>query len=271
MAARGISLPFIKKHAIASEEDFGAVGQVFEHLEIIPDPEAYRAFHTRVGDRGIAVARGPIPACPMHMILHELTSMEQFFFLYYDHREALRDLARRMEPFFESLLEVLLASEAEVIFWGANYDQNITSPPFFEEEITPWLKKVSNRVRAAGKHLLTHTDGENKGLLPYYPACGFDVAESVCPAPMTHCSLAEVRAGMGEKVTVWGGIPSMALLKDSMDDEAFERYLDDVFAALGNGERLMFGVSDNVPPDAELDRMERIKERVEAFGPVRAG
>ena len=31
--------------------------------------------------------------------------------------------------------------------------------PFFEEEITPWLPLVSDRVHQAGKFLPTHTDG----------------------------------------------------------------------------------------------------------------
>ena len=176
-----------------------------------------------------------------------------------------------MEPFYEAVLAALLASDAEVVLWGANYDQNITWPPFFEVEIAPWLRNVSDRLHAAGKLLLCHTDGENEALLPFYPSCRFDVAESVCPAPMTRCSLAEVRAGLGPQVTVWGGIPSMALLKDSMDDAVFERYLDEVFAELGNGDRLILGVSDDVPPDAEFDRLERIKERVTAFGPVGRG
>ena len=86
---------------------------------------------------------------------------------------------------------------------------------------------------------------------------------------MTYCTLAELRAGMGPNITIWGGIPAVALLDNSMDDATFETYLDELFANLGTGERLILGVSDNVPPDANLLRMERIKERVEAFGPVR--
>ena len=42
------------------------------------------------------------------------------------------------------------------------------------------------------------------------------------------------------------------------------------FAELGMAERLILGVSDNVPPDCSLARLERIRERVEAFGPVPA-
>jgi hypothetical protein len=165
-------------------------------------------------------------------------------------------------------LDALAASAAEVVFWGANYDQDITPPRFFAAEIAPWLRKAADRLHARGKLLLTHTDGENRYLLPHYPGCGFDVAESVCPEPMTGCTLAEVRAGMGPAITVWGGIPSIALLDDAMDEAGYRRYLDALFAEVGSGERLILGVADNVPPDANLARLEYIAERVERFGPV---
>lgn len=268
MARDGISLPFFKSYAIESVDDFEAVAQIFEHLHVVPTPESYAAFQQRIGERGIAVARGPVAASPIHLMLHELIAMDQFFYLYMDERDAMHRLAERMEPFFEAALDALIACDAEVIFWGANYDQDLTWPPFFEREIAPWLKKVSDRIHAAGKLLLTHTDGENRDLLRFYPDCGFDVAESVCPAPMTKCTLAEIRKGMGAKTTVWGGIPSVALLDDSMDETTFEAYLDDLFGSLGAGDHLILGVSDNVPPDVNLARMEEIKRRIEAFGPV---
>lgn len=269
MAREGISLPFVKSYPIRSLDDFEAVAQIFEHLEVIPTPEAYAAFRRRVGDQGLAVAWGPLGASPVHLMLHDLMAMDQFFYLYMDEREAIHRLAARMEPFFEALLQAQLACDAEVCLWGANYDRDLTWPPFFEAEIAPWLKKVSDRLHAAGKFLLTHTDGENQGLLPLYPACGFDVAESVCPRPMTRCSLAEIRQGLGPQTTVWGGIPSVALLSEAMEDSVFEAYLDELFGTLGAGDHLILGVSDNVPPDAQLDRLERIRERIEAFGPVR--
>ncbi|MDP6776476.1 MAG: hypothetical protein QGI83_06910, partial [Candidatus Latescibacteria bacterium] len=161
MAGAGISLPFVESYAIRSVEDFEAVAQVFEHLEIVRTPATYAAFKTRVGDRGIAVARGPIAASPVHLILHELVAMDQFFYLYMDERDAMYRLAERIEPFFDALLDALAESDADVVFWGANYDQDLTWPPFFEAEIAPWLKKVGDRLHAAGKYLLTHTDGEN--------------------------------------------------------------------------------------------------------------
>jgi uroporphyrinogen-III decarboxylase len=269
MARDGISLPFVKSYAIHSVADFEALAQVFDHLVVTPTPDAYRTFQQRIGDRGLAVARGPIAASPVHLILHELVAMDQFFYLYHDEQAAMHRLARCMEPYFEAALDALVACDAEVVFWGANYDQDLTWPPFFEEEITPWLKKVSDRLHAAGKLLLTHTDGENKRLLPLYPACGFDVAESFCPAPMTKTTLAEMLQGLRPNTTVWGGVPSVALLESAMSDAVFHDYLDQLFASIGAGDHLILGVSDNVPPDVNLERLAEIKQRVAAFGSVK--
>lgn len=44
----------------APAADLEAVAQIFEHLVVIPTPDSYRAFHQRVGDRGIAPWRGPV-------------------------------------------------------------------------------------------------------------------------------------------------------------------------------------------------------------------
>lgn len=268
MRRDGISLPYVESFAIKSPADFEAIAQIFEHLEVIPTPEAYAGFHSRIGDRGLAVANGIIGASPLHLIFHELISQEDFIYLYVDEPDRLRALAKRMEPFYEKVLDAVLKCNAEVVYWGANYDDNLTWPAFFEPEIAPWLKKVADRLHAAGKLLLTHTDGENERLLPLYPQCGFDVADSVCPKPMTRCTLKQLREGMGPKVTIWGGLCSVAFLDDSMDDTGFEAYLDQTFADLGSGERLIFGVSDNVPPNADLSRLERVKERIRTFGPV---
>ena len=206
-----------------------------------------------------------ITASPMHMIFHELISQENFIYLYMDEeREQLIELAKRMEPFWEKMLDAVLACKAEVVYWGGNYDDNITWPAFFEEEIAPWLKKAADRLYAAGKFLLTHTDGENERLLPLYRQCEFDVADSVCPKPMTRCTLKELREGMGPDVTVWGGLCTVAFLDDSMSDASFEAFLDQTFSELGTGNRLILGGSDNVPPDANLSRLECVKERIHA-------
>jgi len=268
MQCEGIYALFPLKFAMTSTDECDALGEVFEHLEVIPTPQAYAAYRHRIGDQGLALASGPVAASPLHSVLHNLMPQETFFLAFHDAPDALLRLAKRMQPCFEKILQALMLCEAEVVFWGSNYDHNLTWPGFFQAHIVPWLKQVSERCHSAGKLLLTHADGENQKLLPLFPECGLDVAESVCPAPMTRCSLKELRAGMGSGTTVWGGLPAIAFLASSMDDLSFETYLQKVFAELGSGERLVLGVSDNVPPDADFARMERVKRLIQDFGPV---
>ena len=269
MAAEGISLPFVEKYPIESPADFEPVARVFEDLVVVPTPQAYASFRERVGQRGLALANGcGLAASPMHLLMHDLMAMEEFFVCYADQRRAMEQLAARMVPLFEALLDAVLQCEAEVVFWGANYDRDTTWPPFFIEQICPWLQRVGDRLQAAGKLLLTHTDGENRDLLEHYPSCRFDVAESVCPSPMTSLTLAQIRAGMGPNVCVWGGIPCVVLIDQATDEAEFERHMDRAFAELGTGCRLILAVSDNVPPDANLDRLKRIKDWIDRFGPV---
>jgi len=83
---------------------------------------------------------------------------------------------------------------------------------------------------------------------------------------MTSLDMASVREGIGERVALWGGVPSVMLMPGATSDAAFESFLDeslarrDRIAAGGSG--LIWGVSDNVPPDADLDRLVQVGERL---------
>jgi len=270
MQNKGISGPFVDSYPINSTKDLESVGQFFEHLKVVPTPNQHSELQNRVGDQGIAVAIGNTNASPIHLMLSNLMSTEQFFYLYMDNRKSLYQLVEQIEPIFEKTLETAINSSAEIILWGGNFDEKITYPPFFEQEILPWLKKACKRIHEAGKLALCHLDGENNGLFPLYRIIDFDIAESVCTFPMVKNTLKDIRQELGNEKTVWGGIPSVALLPNSMSDSVFDNFLNDTFDQLNSGNHLILGVSDMVPPDADLNRLEKIKQKIEHFGKVKA-
>ena len=96
-----------------------------------------------------------------------------------------------------------------------------------------------------------------------------DVADSICPAPMTRLPLKEYREKFGDKITIWGGIPSIALLEGSFTQYEFEKYINDTLETIGDGRHIILGIADTTPPDADLDRILYIKKKAEEFGPVR--
>ena len=193
--------------------------------------------------------------------------LEFVLFQMHDHADEMAQLAQAIEQYWRRILDVASNSCAEVIFLGANYDASVTYPPFFAEHIMPWLREYAQVLHAQGKFLLTHTDGENTGLMEHYLAADIDIADSVCPAPMTKMTFREARDALQGKVTIMGGIPSVTLLEDSMSDAEFEKYLDGFFADMGQGDRLILGVSDTTPPAAKFVRLMQVGRRAAAFRP----
>jgi hypothetical protein len=75
-------------------------------------------------------------------------------------------------------------------------------------------------------------------------------------------SLAEIRKAFEDRITIWGGIPSVLLCRDSASGSDFRRWIDDLIERYGHSSRFVLGVSDMVTADAEWDRLEYITEKV---------
>ena len=266
MKRAGISISWIAEHAIKRTEDYKVLGYIFRNIKVHADYEGYLEYHRQVGDKGLAVAFGHNAGGPMHHILKQFMDSTAFYLDLYDHPKEMEALCRDMDPFFDQMFRVLADSPAEVILFGANYDDMITYPPFFRQHIMPYMQRFADMIHPKGKFLLSHCDGENTGLLDLLPESGMDIAEAVCPAPMTKFTVRAMRAAFRGKVTIWGGIPSIALLESSMSDDEFNRYLENLFQEIAPGDRFILGVSDTTPPDAKFDRLLRIGEFVRERG-----
>ncbi|RPJ41320.1 MAG: hypothetical protein EHM27_06365, partial [Deltaproteobacteria bacterium] len=273
MRRSGVTIPWISEHALKGPEDYPPLGYIFENLDVEMQAEAYRRWTASLGDDGLAVAYALTAGSPMHHIMKILVDSTAFYYLHRDHARQMQSLAESIGVYFRKVFRALAELPAEVYLIGANFDDTITYPPFFRNHILPWLQEAAEILHSQGKYLLCHTDGENKGLMDYLLDSGMDVADSVCPAPMTKVTLEEYYRRWGKRLTIIGGIPSNLLLAEATTDEEFESYLDDLFKAVPPGNRLILGVADTVPPDARFDRLLRIAERVDKEGrlPLEAG
>jgi uroporphyrinogen-III decarboxylase len=268
MRKAGITIPHVEECAVKTVEDYRAVGYIFANARVEENYEGYLEYKDRVGERGLTAGFVNAAASPMHLIQRDLMPMETFFFHMYDHPDALEELTEQIAVYWRQMLECAVECPAEVLLLGANYDSAITYPPFFEKHFLPGLKDFADKLHARGKYLLTHTDGENKGLLDLYLRSKIDIADSICPAPMTSLTIEEIRDVFGSNITIMGGIPSIALLPSTMPERDFNAFLDDFFSRIGGGDHLILGIADTTPPAADFKRLLRIGELVNSFGPV---
>lgn len=268
MRAAGISISHLAEPAIKSADDYAAVAHLFDNAIPEPNHGGYVEFAEAVGEDGIAAAFLTLAGSPVHLLLRELMDYELFMYEQYDHPDEMAVCAAAIGRYFDRMFDAVIDCPFEVTLFGANYDAMLTYPPLFAGHVTPWLKKFAAMLHAKGKFLLTHTDGENTGLLEQYLAADIDIADSVCPKPMTKLSFKQVRDAFGGRIAIMGGIPSVCLLPGLMGDRDFEAYLDEFFGSIGPGEALILGISDTTPPAADFGRIKKIGEYVEKFGPV---
>ncbi len=269
----GITIPALVEHLIKTPADYAPAGYLFEHMDVVPNFERFRRWSAEeMRDDGVPVAIGSLDASPFHLMQRDLSDPTQFFIHYKDHYAEMRGLADRIAPFMDKMIAVLRESPAEVVWWGANFDDMLTFPPYFEKEIRPWIRKVATAMESVGKRVLCHTDGENRGLMDLIRDSGMHIAESICPTPMTKVTFAEYYRHWSPRLTLFGGIPSTVVLPETSDAD-FEAYLDGFFRAVAPGSRLVVGIADEVPPKAIFERLQRIGERIEREGalPLKAG
>jgi len=261
MQRAGATIAWVEEHVLKRAEDYRVLQFIFENLEVVRTRDRYCAWKDWVGEEGVAVAFCNGAASPMHHIMRDLMPMTQFFLELHDRPGELTALCDSMAPWFEAMLCAVAESPAEVIFVGGNYDETITYPPFFEEHILPWLQRAAELAHEHDKLLLTHTDGENAGLIRLYRRAGFDIADSLCPSPMTKLTLADVIREL-PGVTIWGGIPSTAVVESAMSDADFDRLLDQTIAIARDRPHLILSIADTMPADGSFDRVQRITDRV---------
>lgn len=263
MLDAGASGPWTTEHAIREPKDFDILQHLFSRIRVEPQSDGYLALRQQVGSRGVVVGYVSGTACPMHHIMKELMPLDQFFYALHDCPEKVQGLAEAMQPYYLQIRECAANSPAEAILLGGNYDDSITFPPFFRRHILPPLREYAAVLHERGKLLITHTDGENRRLMPLYLEAGFDVADSVCPHPMTSLRLEEFLETFAGHIAVMGGIPAILLCKDSSTAEECRGFVDRTLERYGRQTRFILGVSDMVTADAEWDRLQYITDRVQ--------
>jgi len=269
MKKSGATLWVTKEHLIKDESDFEAAAYIFENAEIIPRYDRLMQFQEYLGDRAEAVAYAHTQAGAMHLLVKDLMGFEDFCMTLTDDENSLVQLGQRIEPYMDRLFDVVSKAPSKLVFSGGNFDSTITFPPFFKRHILPQIKKRAVKAHAMNKYLICHTDGENQGLMEYLLESGMDVADSVCPAPMTRIGFDEYYRFFREKITIWGGIPSIALLQETMQEKDFYAFMDNLFSNLGDGKRLIISIADTLPPQARFERIEHIARLCKSFGPVK--
>ncbi len=184
------------------------------------------------------------------------------YYLWADHRAEVDAL---VDVWFERFLEgyrILADGPGDVVATGDNMDEWTLPPRLFRHYAVPFYQEVARYTREKGKVFQGHWCGRTQHLLPLVPGCGLDCVEAIVTKPMADITLAEALDRLEGQVVLQGGIPSVLVCEEGCTATEFDRYIVDVILPLRNRRGFILGMSDNVPPNADFRRVERVAQLI---------
>ena len=251
-------------HMIKGEEDYKVVEYIVEHTVYIPQYEDYIRYEKEIGEDGVPIVDTGYD--PMFSILKDYIGYNNAYYEFADNKDRVEHLYEVLKNKLHQLQNILLESPARVILHGCHYDSMMTPPPIFNKYMKPYLQDFSHKLHDRGKILTVHADGDSKLLLTSFIESGIDMVECFCTYPMVSVTLREAFDVWGDKMIIWGGVPSTILCPSCYNYDEFLSYMNNVFKLIKEKRgRLILGAADNVMPEADIGRVEKISEMVEDF------
>lgn len=245
-------------------EDYAVVEYIIEHTRYEAAYDEYLEYERDVGDEGYPMIN--CGDCPFHHWMRALTGYNEAYFHLNDFPNEVESLLNTLtDRFKETVWQHMLDSPARLLMHGHHLSSYMTPPPLFEQYILPYYQELTPRLRDAGKVVALHGDNDTRQILGHIERAGFGMVECFVTAPMVETTMTEARAAWGDRVIIWGGVPS-AILEEPYTEEQFEQYMDDLFRTITPGGAFILGIADNAMPGSKIERIKRITELTEQRG-----
>ena len=250
------------EHFVKTIEDLRIMLYIFENSQYSEGFDYFNEIDALWGGDGMLAGIAPVSVSALQKLIARWAGLENTVDIVLSNREEFEEIILRIHNSEDSIFEILKRSPALYIEFPENLSSEVTGKYFFEKYNAPYYQKRTSQLHAAGKYTGLHIDGTLKPCLSMLKSCGFDVAESVTPYPVGDVAPEGLREIAGSGITIWGGLPG-ALFSRVYTDYQFDEHLKKVLDTFPLGSGFVLGVADQVPPDAVIDRVIRVREQVE--------
>lgn len=249
------------EYPVKTLSDIRIMEYILEDTELEFDLNAFEVAEREFGERG--VVQSFYSRSPLQTLIISYMGFENTIYALNDYPDKVRDFLRAIEKHEDKIYEVVLNSPLKILNFGENIDANVNSPSLFEEYLIPYYKKRINQVHQKGKFCHIHMDGSLKPLLPLINKAGFDGIEAATPLPQGDVTLEELKDALGKTILI-DGIPAILFLPQY----SYENLEEFTIKALEMfSPNLILGVSDEVPPTADIEKVKFVSKIVENFKP----
>jgi uroporphyrinogen-III decarboxylase len=254
----------VEEYLLKGPDDYRVWEYVLEHTRWEPCYDEYRVYEQDIGGEGLPMVRaGDVP---FHEFAQALAGYEQAFYQLADFTDEVEHLLEVMTEVQRELLwPVIAKSPAKLFLHGAHLSSQLSPPPLFGRYILPYYEQFHTLMHESQKRIAMHADADTSLILQHIESAGWDMVECFVTSPMVPLTMEKAREAWGNRIIIWGGIPSL-LLSPSVPEEEFRQYVERLFDVIAPGDAFILGVADNVMPDSKIDRVAWISEFVERRG-----
>ena len=235
-------------------EDYRVLRFIAEDTQYRPDYQAYLEAEQWMGDD--VILRGQVGLCPLHEIMIHWMGAETFGIEWSERRDEVLKLEAAMRASRRRVYSVLADSPITHANFGGKEVPEVMGPERYREFSLPLFDECAEVFHKKGKLLGTHLDGNNKPWAQAVAASGLDYIEAFTPAPDTDMTVEEALAAWPDKV-LWINFPSSVHLADV---GTIKRTTREIIDAAAGTNRLIIGITENMPPDRWQENMSAISE-----------
>jgi hypothetical protein len=241
------------EYPVKTEDDLAAALELVEARTYVLDTARLAQMESEVGRDGVLALE--LPRRPYSDILHQFLGWsEGLIFL---GEAAIPQINQILETKLQKLVEQVAELPGQVVLSPDNLDGQFISPPAFDKYLADSYQRSAEILHQHHKKLVVHIGGPIRHILPALAEAGVDGVEGIAGPPQSDLTLTEARELVGPTLTLWGGI-SQDYLLDQHSQPAFEQAIRQAVAEAGQDNRIILGIADRMPVDAEQDRLEAL-------------
>ncbi len=243
---------------VKTAEDIKKLTYLKKNRRFAAVPELFGEAAGRVGKRGEPTIF--LPGAGFTDLIKIYSGLLDTFYL-------LNDYPLEVEEYLEACEESDLRAAEEafklpcrIFNLGDHATNEFTPPPILAKYMLPRWQKISALMTQNGRFVHSHWDGNSKLILPYLKKSGLHGVEALTPAPMCDMTLEEIKKAVGDNMVVLDLIPAIFFLPSypMKDLLTFTERVIEMFAP-----RLILGVSDEISPAGEIEKIEAISELID--------
>ena len=254
----------VVEHLLKGPDDYLVWEWIVKNSTYIPAYEEYARYDAEIGGDGLPMTL--VSFSPFYFFLETLVGYEKAFYHLADYPEEVNHLLSVMTEVQKAKeWPIIVQSPAQLILTDAHISTQFTPPKIFMEYIYPYQRELIDFLHSHGKWSAMHADADTSKILNLIEQTGWDMVECFVTAPMVPLSLEQARHAWGNRVIIWGGIPSL-MLSPTIREEEFRAYCSNIFSIIAPGDAFILGIADNVMPDSLIDRIAWISELVDERG-----